>query len=173
MIVTMDGHDELMSLAERYWDSVLEAAPSEATLLGDRRFDDRIEDLSVDAEQRSLSTWRELLRTVDALDAERLNPTDRVTRSLLRTELSGAIEHLEWRPVELASDQMSGVHAGVLMVAPQTNAPRPEHALALVRRYRQFGDMLGQAVQRFRSGLAAGRAPARVTKERSLDPLAG
>ncbi|MBF6299929.1 DUF885 domain-containing protein [Nocardia amamiensis] len=173
MIVTMDGHDELMSLAERYWDCVLEAAPSEATLLGDRRFDDRIEDLSAEAEQRLLSTWRELLRAVDALDADRLNPADRITRSLLRTELGGAVEHLEWRPVEMASDQMTGVHAGILMVAPQTNAPRPENALALVQRYRQFGTMLGQAVERFRSGLAAGRAPARITIERSLNQLDG
>ncbi|MEU7767183.1 DUF885 domain-containing protein [Nocardia sp. NPDC049190] len=169
----MNGHDELTSLAERYWDSVLAAAPSDATLLGDRRFDDRIEDLSVDAEQRLLSTWRDLLRAVDALGADRLNPTDRITRSLLRTELSGAIEHLEWRPVEMASDQMNGVHSAVLMVAPQINAPQAENALALVRRYRQFGDMLGQAVERFRSGLAAGRPPARITIERSLNQLDG
>ncbi|MFI6047733.1 DUF885 domain-containing protein [Nocardia sp. NPDC051321] len=169
----MNGHDELTGLAERYWDTVLEAKPSDATLLGDRRFDDRIEDLSAAADERLLATWRELLGQVDALDTERLDHTDRITRSLLRTELTGAIERLEWRPLELASDQMEGVHAYALTLAPQTNAPQPANASALIQRYRQYGDMLGQAAVRFRDGLAAGRTPARITLERSLNQLDG
>ncbi|MFE6860204.1 DUF885 domain-containing protein [Nocardia sp. NPDC057668] len=169
----MDAHEELIALADRYWDAALEAAPSEATLLGDRRFDDRIEDLSEAAEQRRLSTWRSLLTAVDALDPERLDDQDRVTRGLLRNELITAAEHLEWRPLELASDQMSGVHAGLLTMAPQLNAPEPENAANLVLRYRQFGGFLAQAVERFRAGLAAGRTPARITIERSLNQLDG
>ncbi|MET8874493.1 DUF885 domain-containing protein [Nocardia sp. NPDC004604] len=169
----MDGHDELTNLADRYWDSVLAAAPSTATLLGDHRFDDRIEDLSSEAQQRLLTTLRELRDQVVGLDGERLSGDDRVTRSLLRTELDTAIDNLAWRPTELASDQMDGVHAGMLMMAPQTNAPQPENALALVQRYRRFGTMFDQAVQQFRNGLAAGRAPARITIERSLNQLDG
>ncbi|MEV5837880.1 DUF885 domain-containing protein [Nocardia sp. NPDC052112] len=169
----MDGHDELTNLADRYWDSVLAAAPSTATLLGDHRFDDRVENLSPEAEQRLLTTLRGLRGQVAGLDAERLDATDRVTRGLLRTELDTAIDNLAWRPIELASDQMDGVHAGMLMMATQTKAPRPTHALALVQRYRQFGTLFDQAVQQFRNGLAAGRAPARITIERSLNQLDG
>ncbi|WP_245717532.1 DUF885 domain-containing protein [Nocardia jejuensis] len=169
----MDAHEELIALADRYWDAFLEAAPSEATLLGDRRFDDRIEDLSAAADERVLGTWQGLLAEVDALDPERLSAEDRVTRSLLRTELNAAAQHLEWRPVELASDQMTGVHAGLLTMAPQLNAPEPENALALVRRYRQFGELMAQATDRFRAGLGSGRTPARITIERSLNQLDG
>ncbi|MCX4091894.1 DUF885 domain-containing protein [Nocardia sp. alder85J] len=169
----MDAHEELIELAERYWDSVLEASPSTATLLGDRRFDDRIEDLSEAAEQRHLGTLRGLLAEAEALDADRLAAADRVTRSLLRAELESAVDYLSWRPVELASDQMTGVHAELLTVAPQLNAPAPTDALALVQRFEQFGTLIDQAVQRFRAGLAAGRTPARLAIERSLDQLDG
>ncbi|MCP2292451.1 DUF885 domain-containing protein [Nocardia amikacinitolerans] len=165
--------EELLALADRYWDETLAAAPSLATLLGDHRFDDRIEDLSLDAEKRRLESARDLLGRVDALDPARLSPPDRVTRSLLRAELATAVDHLAWRPVEMASDQMDGVHAALLTAAPQINAPRPEHARALVRRHEQLGDMLSTAVDRFRDGLAAGRAPARITIERSLNQLDG
>lgn len=173
MMGRMDAHEELIALADRYWDAMLQAAPSEATLLGDRRFDDRIEDLSEAAEQRLLGTWRELLTEVDALDPAGLTAEDQVTRSLLRTELASAAANLEWRPIELASDQMTGVHASLLTMAPQLNAPEPENALKLVQRYRQFGQLLDQAVQRFRAGLAAGRTPARIAIERSLNQLDG
>jgi uncharacterized protein (DUF885 family) len=167
----MDAHDELTGLADQYWDSMLAASPSQATVLGDHRFDDRIEDLSLEAEQRLLAQWRELLGKVTDLDVDRLSPEDRLTRSLLHTELATTVDRLAWRPLELASDQMDGIHAGMLMVAPQVNAPRPEQARALAARYRQFGDMMAQAAQRFRDGLAAGRQPARITIERSLNQL--
>nr|WP_245719957.1 DUF885 domain-containing protein [Nocardia uniformis] len=167
----MDAHDELIELADRYWDTLLESAPSDATLLGDRRFDDRIEDLSVAADERLLAAWQGLLGEVDALDAGRLSDSDRITRSLLRAELASAVEHSRWRPAEMASDQMTGIHANMLTMAPQINAPQPENAELLVRRYRQFGELMSQAVQRFRDGLAAGRTPARIAITRSLNQL--
>ncbi len=80
----MDSHEELIDLADRYWDSVLEAAPSDATLLGDRRFDDRIEDYSEAADDRLLATWQGLLAAVNALDTAGLPESDRITHSLLR-----------------------------------------------------------------------------------------
>ncbi|GAA5059388.1 DUF885 domain-containing protein [Nocardia callitridis] len=169
----MGGHDELSRLAQQYWDSALEAAPTEATLLGDRRFDDQVEDYSVDAEQRRLSTWRGLLARVEAIDPAGIDGADRVTHSLLRTELSGAITQLEWRPVEMASDQMDGVHAAALTSAPQLDAPLPENARALLERFGRFDQPLDQAADRFRAGMAAGRAPARITVERSVNQLDG
>lgn len=167
----MDAHEQLYVVAEKYWDSVLAASPMLATVLGDRRFDHLIEDLSVEAEQQHLNEFRDLLREVDGLDATRLTGDDRITHSLLRTELDSGIDHLSWRPVELAYDQMAGVHAQLLTAAPQITAPTPEAAHALAARYRRFGTLLDQAVGRFRAGVAAGRTPARITIERAVDQL--
>ncbi|RJO69230.1 DUF885 domain-containing protein [Nocardia panacis] len=169
----MEPHDQLTDLSDRYWDGVLAATPSQATLLGDHRFDDRLEDFSTEAQQRQLDERRALRAEVEAVDPAGLTAADRVTRGLLLSELSTAVEQLEWRWVELASDQMDGVHADQLMVIAQTSAPEPAHAAALVRRYRGFGAMLDQAAQRFRDGLAAGRTPPRITIERSLHQVDG
>lgn len=169
----MDPHDTLFSLADEYWESVLEASPSLATLLGDRRFDDRIEDLTIEAEERLLSKWESLLDRLDAVEPVELEPADRVTHSLLRSELSHGIEGLSLRLMEMASDQMDGVHAGLLTLAPQVHAPDPDSARKLLERHRQIGTLLDQAVERFRAGVAAGRTPARLTIERSLNQLDG
>jgi uncharacterized protein (DUF885 family) len=169
----MTTRDELRELADEYWDSVMEAYPSFATLLGDRRFDDRIEDVSAEAERQLQSRWVGLLDRVDALDPAGLEPADHVTRSLLRVELANGIEGLDLRLTELASDQMTGIHADMLTNAPQINAPTPESAAALVERHRRIGTLLDQAVERFRAGLAAGRTPARLAIERSVHQLDG
>jgi uncharacterized protein (DUF885 family) len=173
MMTGVTGHDDLIALADEYWDAVMEANPSTATLLGDHRFDDHIEDLSVEAQDTLKSRWRDLLGRVEALPADGLDATDRVTRSLLCVELVRAIDDLDHRLTELWSDQMDGVHAGLLMTAPEVSAPTPESAGALVARYRQVGRLLDQAADRFRSGLGAGRTPARVVIERSLNQVDG
>ena len=169
----MTGHDELIGLADEYWDAVMEANPSTATLLGDHRFDDRIEDISVEAQDAQKSTWQALLARVEALPAEGLDATDRVTRSMLRVELARAIEDVDHRLTELWSDQMDGVHATLLTSAPEMAASTPESADALVARLRQVGHLLDQAADRFRAGLGAGRTPARVVMERSLNQVDG
>jgi uncharacterized protein (DUF885 family) len=169
----MSARDDLLKLADEYWESVLEAFPSAATLLGDRRFDDRIEDPSLAAEERLHDTWSALLDQVDALDGDSLSDADRITRTLLRGELAHGTEGLALRLTELASDQMEGIHAGLLTLAPQINAPTPESARALVERHRQIDRLLDGAVERFRDGLAAGRTPARLAIDRSLNQLDG
>jgi uncharacterized protein (DUF885 family) len=173
MINGMAAHDELLTLADEYWESVLVASPSFATLLGDRRFDDRIEDISAEAEESLRATWTDLLARVDAVDTGALDTGDRVTHSLLRGELAQNIEGLALRLTELRSDQMDGVHADLLTMAPQLDAPTPESAAALLQRHRQVGGLFDQAIERFRAGLAAGRTPARIVVERSLNQLDG
>ena len=169
----MPGRDDLLQLADDYWDSMLEAFPSAATLLGDRRFDDRIEDPSLAAEQRLHATWSGLLARVDALADDDFTDGDHITRTLLRGELSHGLDGLGLRMAELASDQMDGIHADLLTCAPQVNAPSPENARALVERHRQIGGLLDGAVERFREGLTAGRTPARLVIDRSLNQLDG
>ena len=42
----------LRQLADEYWETYIAANPTSATLLGDHRFDDQIEDISDEAEQQ-------------------------------------------------------------------------------------------------------------------------
>jgi uncharacterized protein (DUF885 family) len=166
-----DPSTALRSVADRYWEAWLEYRPTDATLHGDHRYDDRIEDVSVDAEARQRATWLELRAAVDAIDQAGLDPAGRVTQQLLRAELTQAVEAIDVRESELRYDQNTGFHAGLLVVAPQIQAPTPDSARALLQRYRQISTLLGQVVDRLRAGLDAGRTPARINIERSLNQI--
>ncbi len=168
-----DAADHLRTLADRYWEARLEDSPLFATFLGDHRYDDRVDDLSAAAETAQRTRWERLLEEVEALDDDALDETDRVTRRLLAGELADHLDAIDARLAELASDQMDGVHAGLLTMAGQLRAAEPAHATMAVVRVQRLGDMLGQAVERFRAGLAAGRTPARITVERSLRQVDG
>lgn len=161
----------LKDLADRFWEAMLETYPTTATLNGDHRFDDRIEDLSAEGEARQRERWAAFLAEAEGIDAGGLDAGDRVTHGLLVKELTDALAGIDLRLAELRADQMTGAHAELLMVAPQLAAPTPESAWALAERFRRIGGFLDQAADRLRQGLAFGRTPARVNLERSINQV--
>ncbi len=172
---THDGHRSgaLADLCDRYWSTELAAQPIAATLLGVHDHDDRLEDLSIDADAEHRAALTEHRDRLDVLDGELAMPADMVTAMLLRHQIDCAITAIDLRLVELASDQMMGPHASLLMTAPQLTYPEPAHAEAALIRYAQVPRLLGQALDRFRAGLAAGRAPAAAVLGRTLHTLDG
>jgi uncharacterized protein (DUF885 family) len=172
-MVAMTSSAALRDLADRYWEARLEASPLFATFLGDHRYDDRVDDLSEAGDALQRARWTDLLDEVRALDPDGFDETDRVTHGLLAQELADNITSIDTRLAELASDQMQGVHAGLLTMAGQLRAAEPAHATMAVVRVERLGTMLDQAVDRFRAGLAAGRTPARICITRSLNQVDG
>ncbi|MFN8018079.1 MAG: DUF885 domain-containing protein [Acidimicrobiales bacterium] len=165
--------DQLADLAERYWEARLEASPLFATFLGDHRYDDRVDDLSEAGDAAQRATWARFRDEALALDGGDLDDTDRVTHQLLVEELGDHIVGIDARFIELASDQMQGIHAELLTMAGQLRAGEPEHAAMAVRRVRAMGTMLDQAAARYLAGLDAGRTPARTCIDRSINQIDG
>jgi len=166
----LNTDDDIISeLADAYWRTVLEAAPTSATLLGVHDHDDRLEDFSVESRQRlrgALDGIRTRLR-----DTRPAHPASQVTAELLDHQLDTTISAIDLRVVELASDHMLGPHAELLMTVPQLTYPTAAHATAALTRYAQVPRLLGQAIDRFRDGLAAGRTPAAAVITRSINSL--
>jgi uncharacterized protein (DUF885 family) len=167
------AHEELRALAGEFWDTTLEASPTTATLLGDHRFDDRIEDLSEAAEAVSRAHWVSLRGRLEAIRSEHLDQTDKVTLGLVLREVDDAIALIDQRLVELQSDQMQGVHVALLLAWPLINAPEPDDARRLLARLRQVPTVLDQALERFLAGVERGRPPARINVQRSLGVIDG
>ncbi len=166
-------HDDLIALADEYWELTMRSNPTYATLLGDHRFDDQIEDLSAEGEAARRDAHVDLRRRLDVLDIAILGPVDQITAALLGTSLDERILTADLGLAELASDQMDGPHMDYLVSAPQLSAPAPEHADMLVGRIGRIGGALDQAFDRFREGLARGRTPARLCIARSISSIEG
>ena len=172
-MVRMSGSPELRDLADRYWEARLETSPLFASFLGDHRYDDRADDLSPEADARHRATWVSMRAAAQAIDPAGLDDTDTVTRRLMIDELADNITGIDTRLVELASDQMQGIHAGLMTMAGQLRVGEPDQAALAVTRVGALATMLDQAADRFRAGLAAGRTAARINLERSLNQLDG
>jgi uncharacterized protein (DUF885 family) len=152
-----DAATSLAALAAEYWQRRMEADPIEATELGDRRYDDRLPDLTPAALAGEMARLRGLHQRVAAIDGGRLGATDRVTQGLLLGEIEADLARGECHLDEWAVDSRDGPQVAFLQLAELQTVATVEQGRALVARWQKMGAAIDQAIANLRRGLAAGK----------------
>ena len=144
---------DLDRLAADYWDAFLAQHPTFATALGDRRFDDRLEDDSPAARD----AWRgQLDRFEDRLHGI-AGAGDTVTRAALAESLATDRAFLDADLGAFNVDPMDGPQVNLLNIPAFHEARTPTEADALVARWRAMPGYLDQRGDGLRRGLGDGR----------------
>lgn len=163
----------LAELADEYWQALLAFSPTSATALGDRRFDDRLDDPSPeasDAQRRRLVAFRE---RAEAIDPRALEGADAVTRSALIAQIASDVAGLETGLEEWAVDPLEGPQVGALDLEAIQPVSTPEQAQAMVARWRALGPWFDQHAANLIRVLAAGRVAVRTPVERAVEQIDG
>ncbi len=163
--------DALAAVAERYWDALMEANPTSASLLGDHRFDDRMEDVTAAAAERLAAELDGRAAEAEAIDAAGLGPQDRITRSVLVEEARVYAAALRDHHQEFLVDPMLGPHIDIISYVPQLTPVTEEHARAYVAKAGATGGFFDDAIAELRNGVAAGRVPVASLVEKVLGQL--
>ena len=156
-------------LADRYWELFLEANPTFATLVGDHRYNDQLEDLSDPSLEDRANSLRQLRTEVEA--AATGPAGDTTNRSLLLSVIDSDLTEHDTEILVGAVDAYLGPHSGLLRAAAQTRAPSPDSAADLARRYQQVPRLLAQALERHRRHVAEGKAPTARNVERVISQV--
>ena len=140
-------------LADAYWEAFLRRHPTFATALGDRRFDDRLEDNSSEANQ----AWRALLDGFELELADIGDDGDSTTRAALADALRVDRAVLDADVAAFNVDPMNGPQVELLNIPSYQPIRSPAEADALLERWRAMPAYLDQAVADLRRGTAEGR----------------
>jgi uncharacterized protein (DUF885 family) len=162
-------NQQLRILADEYWDYQMEIRPTEALMLGDHRFDTRVEEVSREAEDTQIARLREFSARAGAF--RDLDSEDQITRDVMIHEASTAADALESRAAEFAVNHAMGFQALIPVVIPQLPIETSEQADALIEKYRGFGQMFDEAAGRLEEGLANGRTPPAPTTQKTVEQL--
>lgn len=84
--------DDLARLIDEHWAWYLQANPEQATTLGERRYDDRLSDLSLAEADRQAAEARRFLDRLQAIPDAGLSPADRINKGVLARLLTEQIE---------------------------------------------------------------------------------
>jgi uncharacterized protein (DUF885 family) len=165
--------DALRALADRFWDDYLATYPTWATVIGDRRFDDRLEDPSPDAIERRIQWLDGVAVAAGALDPAGLTAMERVTRQMLVDEASGHAAALRTGTHAWTVDPLGGPTVSLLDLVDYQTIRTPADGQAMVARWGEIGRYLDQLGADLREAAADGLVAVRNPVERVLDVIRG
>jgi uncharacterized protein (DUF885 family) len=143
----------LDQLADDYWNAWLARHPTFATSLGERRFDDRLEDDSAEGRE----AWRGALDSFDRRLSETASDEDPVTHAALGEALNADRAFLDADLRAFNVDPMDGPQIDLLAIPTYQPLRSAEEADALLARWRAMPAYVDLAAARLRGGVAEGR----------------
>lgn len=167
---------KLDRLVRTYWEYHLADRPRTATYIGDSRHDDKLFDPSVAAYRRRFAAARDFLNRADAIRAEQLVDSDRVTLEILRGRLALALEgeplhsYLEENYL-LPMNQIEGPHHTLLTLPNEHPFRSARDYRNYIKRLQAFPAVADGVIGAMRAGVVAGVVHPRAVVELLLPQL--
>ncbi|MFO0974559.1 MAG: DUF885 domain-containing protein [Phycisphaerae bacterium] len=161
----------LTDLMADYWQMKLRETPVHATVVGEHRYDDQLDDLSDTARIAGIAGRRALLARLDALDLSRDPAGNRLNAELFRRAVTDEITAAElpgrWIPIS----QQEGPHIALPMLRVSQPLSSREESLRYAARLGAFPRQVEQVIERMRGGMGAGVVPPKVTMAQVVPQL--
>jgi uncharacterized protein (DUF885 family) len=159
-------------IATRFWEGFLERQPIYASMLGDRRYDDRLSDPGPVGRERDRQLVTEVLAAVADVERESLDVEDGITLGMLETIANVHLEQDAHRLHEFTSvdhlDGPQGLPGDLARLMTIDSDEAFEHLLDRLAAYPTFVDA---HIGNIEEGLTAGRTAAPVVFKRTIDQL--
>ena len=160
------------ALADRFWEGILELNPTTATMYGDPRYADRLEDPGPEGRAHARRLMEQTLAEAAAIPADDLPLEDRITLDVLRVIAELGLEEDDQRTHELrVVDQMAGPQTLLPQVCQFQPADTPERLEAFIGRIRAYGDFMAANADTLRDGLANGLTAPRIVAQRTISQI--
>ena len=165
--------EALRDLAEEFWQGLMRAEPVWATMLGDRRYDDLLDDISPAGRDAERIRLRDVADRARVIDPSSLSAQERTTRSTLIEETERELAQLGTGLERWNLDQINGPQTFFMDLPDMQSISTPTEADAMVSRWQKVGPYMDQVSANLRTGLANGQVAARAVTERVVDIVSG
>ncbi len=159
-------------LADGYWEATLRESPTTATIYGDERYDDRLEDPSPAGRARLRAINETARAAAAALDPADQSLEDRITLDMLRVIADLAIEQDDQRTDLLkVVDHMAGPQTLMPSITGFQRVDTPERMDRFEARLRAYGEYMAAIRDLLREGIDTGLTAPRIVTERTIAQL--
>jgi len=160
------------ALADRFWEAILELNPTTATVYGDERYADRLEDPSPAGRAKGRKLMEETKAAAEALPVDDLSVEERITRDMLIVIADQAIEEDDQGTHRLrVVDQISGPQTLLPQVCQFQPADTPERLEKFIARLEAYRDYMAANADILREGLDTGLTAPRIVADRTVAQL--
>jgi uncharacterized protein (DUF885 family) len=159
-------------LSDRFWEGILELNPTTATVYGDDRYDDRLEDPGPAGRAKARRLMERTKAEAEAIPTDGMPLEERITRDMLIVIADLGIEEDEQGTHRLrVVDQIAGPQTMLPQLCQFQKADTPERLDRFLARLRAYPAYMQANADILREGLATGLAAPRIVAERTVEQL--
>jgi len=162
-------HHAVNVIADRFWEELLRESPTTATVYGDERYDDLLEDPGPAGRAAARALRERTLAEVATIPIDGLAVEERITRDMLEVVCELGIEQADARVDLLAAvDQMGGPQTLLPQLVQFQRADTPERLARLLARLEAYGPFMDAYVGLLAEGRATGLTATRIATARTI-----
>ena len=155
-------------LAER-WEYTLRTSPVFASILGDKRWNDKLDDFSQNAIDNDLAQARQYLARFEAIDTTGFPEQEALNKSLMVRDLSQQLEAARFKDWEMPVSQNSGPHIELPQLVSLLSFQNLKDYEDYISRLRQIPRVFDENIVQMRKGMADGLMPPRILLEKVVE----
>ena len=156
----------LNDLLNEQWEYTMRQNPLYASILGDKRYNDQLDDFSQQAIDANLEQERRFIARFEAIDTTGFPDQEALNKRLIIRDLRIDLDGARFKPWEMPVDQMNGVHTNLpqlINVLPFDSVKDYED---FITRMKLFPRLFDQNIDHMRQGMADGLMPPRMLLEK-------
>jgi uncharacterized protein (DUF885 family) len=159
-------------LAER-WEYTLRTSPIFASILGDKRYNDKLDDFSQKAIDDDLEQSKKFLARFDAIDVTGFPEQEALNKTLMVRDLRMSLEEARFKPWEMPVSQFGGVHIDLPQLVSVLSFQSVKDYDDYIARLKQVPRVFDENVIQMRKGMADGLMPPRILLEKVVEQANG
>jgi uncharacterized protein (DUF885 family) len=170
----LDGRRKALNdlLAER-WEYTLRTSPISASFLGDKRWNDKLDDFSQKAIDDDLEQSKKYLARFEAIDTTGFPEQEVLNKTLMVRDLQVALDGARFKPWEMPVTQFGGVHIDLPQLVSILSFGSVKDYEDYISRLKLMPRMIDENVIQMRKGMAEGLMPPRILLEKVVEQANG
>jgi uncharacterized protein (DUF885 family) len=156
---------QLSDLLDEHWEYTMRTNPEYASVLGDKRYNDKLTDFSEKAVLADLEAQRQFLSRFQAIDVSGFPEQEALNHSLMVRQIGIDLRGARFKDWEMPVSQFSGIHIN----APQLVSVLPFETVKdyddYITRLRALPTAFDQTMEMMRKGMADKLMPPRILLE--------
>jgi uncharacterized protein (DUF885 family) len=156
----------LADLLHERWEYSMRTSPIYASILGDKRYNDQLDDFSQKAIDADLEQTHLFLTRFEAIDTTGFPDQEVLNKQLMVRDLQMSLEGARFKPWEMPVNQANGIHIDAPQLVSVLSFETVKDYEDYITRLKLLPRLFDQTTDQMRKGMAAGRMPPKILLEK-------
>src|SRR6202051_4181560 len=163
----------LSDMLQERWEYTMRTNPIYASMLGDKRYNDKLDDFSQKAIDEDLAQSRHDLARFEAIDTTGFPEQEALNKQLMVRDLQIGLEGARFKPWEMPVNQFSGIHIEAPQLVSILSFENVKDYEDYITRLKLLPVLFDQTIDQMRKGMAEGLMPPEILREKAVTQSSG